>query len=166
MKLRAHPIVRGNVALLGLVLIALGLLWTTTVLDAENVALQLEHLVRASWADLSAAAVVSVPLLAVGILTVARAAFLGVTCTDAEIKVHKMLWTRRVPAERVIEVRRTWTGKIDLRWKGEKGRPRWTRVPAFSVSLGARRFVLDWLEPYNEQCVGTLRRWIDERRLG
>jgi hypothetical protein len=80
--------------------VVLGLLWTTTVLAAENEALQLEHLVRASWADLSAAAVVSVPLLAVGILTVARAGFLGVTCTDAEVKVHKMLWTRRVPAER------------------------------------------------------------------
>ncbi|MFC4118087.1 hypothetical protein [Nonomuraea zeae] len=163
MKLRAHPIVRLGVALSGLIYLALGLHWATTVLKVEN-----GHI----WPeppDMAAAAVISVvivsaPLVAVGVLTLARAAFLGVTCNDTEVKVHKMLWTRRVPAQRLVEVRRTWTGKTDLWWKGDKGWPRWTRIPAFSLSLLTRPYARQWVEPYNEQCVGTLRRWIEERR--
>ncbi len=143
---------------------ALGLFWATTVLGVEDGRSLPEHLVHASSVVLVAVAVVSVPLLAVGVLAVARAAFVGVTCTDAEVKVHNVMWTRRVPAERVIDVRRTWTGKTDLWWRGEKGWPRWTRIPAFSLYLSTHRSVRQWLEPYNEQCVGTLRQWIDERR--
>ncbi|MEU6718487.1 hypothetical protein ABZ897_44085 [Nonomuraea sp. NPDC046802] len=156
---------RGFVALLGLACMVLGQRWAITVLDVEDGPIRPEHLAQASSADLVGVAIISVPLLAVGVLIVARAAFFGITCTNAEIKVHQVIRTRRVPTERVIEVRRTWAGKTDLWWKGEKGWPRWTRIPAFSLSPLARQSVRQWLEPYNEQCVGTLRRWIDERRL-
>ncbi|GAA0973898.1 hypothetical protein GCM10009555_029380 [Acrocarpospora macrocephala] len=167
MKLRAHPIVRGGLALSGLALMALGLLWSAVVLGAEDSALRLEHLVRASPVELGAVAVVSVPLLAVGVVRVARAPLFGITCTDTEVRVHKVMWTRRVPTERITEIRRTWTGKIDLRWETTEGWPRWTRVPAFSLPLTTRRVFRQWLEPYNDQCVATLRGWIEqETRTG
>ncbi|WP_143043669.1 hypothetical protein [Nonomuraea jiangxiensis] len=164
MKLRAHPIVRGCLALAGLVYIGLGMLWATTVMNGADGRSLPEDLALASSAELVAVAVVSVPLAAPGVLMLLRAYFYGVTCTPDVIKVHNMLWTRRVPAGRAVEVRRTVTGKTDLWWKGRNGWPRWGRISAFSLPFGVRRYVRQWLEPYNERRAGMLRQWIDERR--
>ncbi|TKK87804.1 hypothetical protein FDA94_16675 [Herbidospora galbida] len=161
MKLRAHPIVRGALAVSGLVLIALGMLWASVVLDTEDSGLRLEHLLRATPAESGAVAVVSVPLLVIGVVRLARAPLFGVTCAGAEVKVHKVMWTRRVPAARITEVRRTWTGKFDLRWESAEGWPRRTRVPAFSIPLTTGWIVRQWLEPYNDDRVATLRGWIE-----
>ncbi|MGP3965693.1 hypothetical protein ACTWPT_58100 [Nonomuraea sp. 3N208] len=171
MKLRGDWIVRCIHALLGLFLLTFGLMMVSSGLDPEKEGLRLEHLVRASWDDLIAVAVVTVPLLATGVLTMARAAFMGVTCTEAEVKVHKVLWTRRLPVEKIIKVGRTSSGKVDLWWKDEKSRTRRTRIPAFSVDRSPRygrvgKLLLESVEPHNKQCVGRLRQWIDERRPG
>ncbi len=162
--MRAHPIVRGALALSGLLLIVLGLLWSSVVLGAEGSGLRLEHLVRASPVELGTVAVVSVPLLVVGVVRVARAALFGVNCTGTEVRVHKVMWTRRVPIGRITEIRRTWTGKFDLRWESAEGWPRRTRVPAFSLPLTTGWLVRQWLEPYNDQCVAALREWIEQER--
>ncbi len=158
MKLRAHPVVRGALALSGLVFMALGLLWSSVVLGAEDGGWKL----GVSPGEWVAAAVVSVPFVVIGGVRFARAVLFGVTCTGTEVRVHKVLWTRRVPIKRSTEVRRTWTGKFDLRWDSAEGWPRRTRIPAFSLPLTTGRIARQWLEPYNDQCVARLREWIEQ----
>lgn len=165
MKLRAHPIVRGCAAVSGLILISLAQSWMSTALDAPITLLHLDPLFNAAPSDLAAGAVVTVPLLAIGTVIMIRAPWLGVTCTPTTVKVHKLLWTRRVPTERVIEIRPSRTGKTDLWWKGENGWPRWTRVPAFRLprpTTKLDRLFHAALQPYNQQCINALRRWVDQ----
>ncbi|RVX40766.1 hypothetical protein EDD27_3190 [Nonomuraea polychroma] len=171
MKLRGDWVVRLLHAFLGFFLLTCGLMLASAALDPGKEGLRLEHLVRASWDDLVAVAVLSVPLLAIGALIMARAPLLGVTCTETQVKVHKVLWSRRLPVERIIKVGRTSTGQVDLWWKGENGRTRRMRIPVLSVYPGSRtsRFEqlgVESVEPHNRKCVDRLRQWIDERRPG
>jgi hypothetical protein len=145
---------------MGLGLIVLANEWVRIVLASVD-PFWLDDIPRADPLYLLTAALVGVPLAALGGVWAVRAAKFGVTCTETVIKVHGLYLTRRIPTSDVLGVHRGMLGGVYLRWEDSHGWPHSTKIKAFSPSLFARRPPI-WLEQHNEHCTTALEEWTRE----
>ncbi|WP_433364972.1 hypothetical protein [Streptosporangium sp. CA-115845] len=161
MKLRADPIHRLSLTLMGIALIAMALEGTRIRLGID-IPFRLEDFRQAPPAGLLDCAVFGIPALLLGGLLTARAPLIGVTCTDEFIRVRGCFRTRTIPTSGVTGLRRGRLGGLELHWEDRRGWPRWTRIGAFSVSfLGGK--TRDWVTPHNARCADALEKWIDQQ---
>jgi hypothetical protein len=156
-KLRADPLGRLCIGVLGLGLIMLASEWVRIVLASVD-PFWLDDIPRADLSHLLTAAIVGVPLAALGGVWAVRAAKFGVTCTETVVKVHGLHVTRRIPTSGVLGVRRGVLGGVYLRWEDGHGWPHSTKIGAFSVSPFARRPPV-WLGQHNARCIAALEEW-------
>lgn len=88
--------------------------------------------------------------LVVGAILAYRGFQLSVECSQDFVVVHGFLRSRKIGRRAVVAVT-TFPG---LRWRDNRGRPRWTPITAFADAGG----VLSVVTRHNDASVGRLRR--------
>lgn len=126
---------------------------SVTVLPAIGVSgAVLEPLAEGSALGMAVAVVVTLAMLAFGVVLAVRGFLMGVVCRPGEIVVRGYLRTARVPVDRVIAVH---VLDAEISWQDHAGRRRRTSVTAFKN--GPRTMAP--IARHHEQSMERVRAW-------
>jgi hypothetical protein len=97
--------------------------------------------------------VVALPVILICALITVRSIFLaGAICTEDELIVRGMLWSRRIPRTAIEEITESWAVVV---WRGMRVGKRFTPMTAFFTGNSAQ-----WFEDYNHAAIKTVREWV------